>query len=164
MNGSHSSRVFVVAAAALAVALVSPSRSQAHDLKASVNALADPIRVEAGFDDDTPADGARVEVTDAEGRTIASGVLDDKGLWSFPKPGPGSYRIVVELAGHRDAIRLVIPEAVPPEVVADWRLDKNLGLVIGLALLLGGSAAFVLLRRSRRREAVAPLAAPARES
>ncbi len=156
MNTNRSLHVLVVAVAAL----LAPRAAEAHDLKASVNALVDPIRVEAWFDDDEPAAEARVVVTDAEGRTIASGVLDEKGAWYFPKPGPGSYLIVVELTGHRDRKRLEIPEAAPPEVAETWRLDKNLGLVIGLGLLLGGSLAFAWLRRSRRRGEVAPSAAP----
>lgn len=151
MHRSRSSSLFVVGALALAVALLVPRSAAAHDLRAKVIPDADPIRVEAGFDDDTPAAGARVEVTDAEGRTIASGVLDEKGVWSFPKPGPGSYLIVVELTGHRDPVRLEIPEATPPLAFSSWRLDKNLGLAIGLVLLLGGTLAFVLLRRVKRR-------------
>ena len=151
---------FAVLACGLAVVLLGSERAFAHDLRAKVNALVDPIRVEAWFDDDEPAAEARVVVTDAEGRTIASGVLDEKGVWSFPKPSPGSYSIVVELTGHRDRIRLEIPEAAPPVVDSSWRLDKNLGLVIGLGLLLGGSLSFAWLRRSRRRGEVAPSAAP----
>ena len=151
---------FVVLACGLAVVLLGSERAFAHDLRAKVSPDSNPIRVEAWFDDDEPAAEARVVVTDAEGRTIASGVLDEKGVWSFPKPGPGSYLIVVELAGHRDPIHLNIPDAAAPEVAETWRLDKNLGLVIGLGLLLGGSLAFAWLRRSRRRGEVAPSAAP----
>ncbi len=156
MNTNRSSHDFFVAAATLAVALCLPVRIEAHDLKANVNALNDPIRVEAWFDDDEPAAGARVEVTDSEGRTIAVGVLDDQGVWTFAKPGPGSYRIVVELTGHRDVIRLTFAETAGPEVVATDRLDKNLGLAIGLVLLLGGTAAFVLLRRFKRHRVTEP--------
>ena len=151
---------FVVLTCGLAFVLLGSERAFAHDLRAKVSPDSNPIRVEAWFDDDEPAAEARVVVTDAEGRTIASGVLDEKGVWSFPKPGPGSYLIVVELAGHRDPIHLNIPDAAPPEVAETWRLDKNLGLVIGLGLLLGGSLAFAWLRRSRRRGEVAPSAAP----
>ena len=138
---------------ACAVALFVPPRANAHDLKATVNPEVDPIRVEAAFDDDTPADGARVAVIDADGKTIAAGVLDEKGVWSFAKPGPGTYRIVVELAGHRDVVFLEVPEAAPPTAIVRWRLDKDLGLAIGLVLLLGGTLLYVLLRGNRRANA-----------
>ena len=70
-------------------------------------------------------------------------------MWSFPRPGPGRYEIVVELAGHRDAVVLVI-ENESPAVSSRWRLDKDLGRAIGLTLLLGGTLAFILLRRRKR--------------
>ena len=153
VNSFRSTRLFVLAAVACAVALLVPPRASAHDLKATVNPEVDPIRVEAAFDDDTPADGARVAVIDGEGNTIAAGVLDEKGVWSFAKPGPGTYRIVVELPGHRDVVFLEVPEAAPPIAIARWRLDKDLGLAIGLVLLLGGTLLYVLLRGNRRANA-----------
>jgi nickel transport protein len=124
----------------------------AHDLKAAVHAEADPVRVEAGYDDDTPAEEARVTVTAADGTVVASGRTDERGTWSFPRPGPGRYTVAVESAGHRDAVGLTIPATAveAPVVYARERLDKNLGLVIGLVLLLGGTLAFVLFRRSRK--------------
>ncbi|MDB5307441.1 MAG: hypothetical protein JWO38_1643 [Gemmataceae bacterium] len=110
----------------------------------------DPIRVEAGYDDDTPAEKAKVTVTDAAGNPVAAGVLDERGVWTFPKPGPGSYTVVVEITGHRDAVRLEVPEAAAPVVYSGWRLDKRLGLGLGLGLLLGGTLAVVYLRRLAR--------------
>lgn len=137
--------------------LLASAPAGAHDLKAEVKAEADPIRVEAYFDDETPAQSARVTVTRSDGESIASGTTDDRGLWSFPKPSPGRYRITVESAGHRDDVRLTIPGAEEPTsapaVESDTRLNPNLGLGIGLALLLGGSLAFVVLRSRRRRAA-----------
>ncbi|MBX9628753.1 MAG: carboxypeptidase-like regulatory domain-containing protein [Gemmataceae bacterium] len=126
-----------------------PTPAAAHDLKADIpQPDADPVRVVASFDDDTPADGARVTVTDAAGQVVASGTTDDRGVWSFPRPGPGEYTIVVEGAGHRDAIRLKIGEpGVLAEVTSRLRLDRWLGLAIGLAGLLGLTALYVLLRR-----------------
>jgi len=143
------SRPLVLAATVLGVALFGPGTASAHDLIARVNPSVDPIRVEAGYDDGTPAEAARATVTDADGNAIASGILDDKGMWSFPRPGPGRYEIVVELAGHRDAVVLVI-EDESPAVSSRWRLDKDLGRAIGLTLLLGGTLAFILLRRRKR--------------
>jgi hypothetical protein len=140
-------RLFVLAAIACLVALLAPGRLFAHDLKAEVDPTSNPMRVVAGFDDGTPASGARVEVTDAAGATVASGVLDDRGVWAFSRPGPGNYRITVEQAGHSDIVKLFIPEAAPAVAVSRWRLDKNLGLAFGVILLLGGAFVYKLLRR-----------------
>ena len=126
-----------------------PQSAAAHDLKADVNPAIEPIRVEAGYDDGTPADGARVTVTDAQGSTIAGGRCDERGVWHFAKPNPGCYRIVVEQAGHRDEVILDVPEAAPPVAIGRWRLDKNLGLAVGVAVLLGGTGFFMLVRRRR---------------
>jgi len=105
------------------------------------------MRVIAGFDDGTPASGARIEVTDAAGATIASGVLDDRGIWTFAKPAPGNYRITVEQAGHRDVVKLFIPEAAPAIAASRWRLDKELGLALGVLLLLGSAGLYKHYRR-----------------
>ena len=146
-------RPLVLAAVAVAVALLLPGAAHAHDLIAKVNPAADPIRVEAGYDDDTPAQAARVTVKDDTGTIVAGGVLDERGVWSFPKPGPGSYRVVVESAGHRDEVKLTIHESEPPAVLSRLRLNKTLGLVIGLTLILGGTVVFILLQRGKPRPA-----------
>lgn len=146
-------RSLVLAVLAVAGALALPARAAAHDLRAEVpHPETDPVRVEAGYDDGTPAGEARVTVTDAAGAVVAAGKTDERGVWEFPKPGPGTYRIVVEAAGHRDAVRLTIPEGpgAVPTVFTRERLDKTFGVAIGLALLLGGTLAFVLLRRRKR--------------
>ena len=58
-------RLLVVLAAAIIVGL--PERAAAHDLKATVKILPEEIVVEAGFDDDTPAEGARVTILKEDG-------------------------------------------------------------------------------------------------
>lgn len=142
----------LVLGAAVAVALLSPGPASAHDLQARVNADADPVRVEAGFDD-IPADGAAVTVTDATGTVVASGTTDDRGVWTFPRPEPGDYTIVVEGVGHRDQVRLILPATGgPSEVLSRFRFDKRVGLAAGLAGLLGLTALFARLRRSRSGE------------
>lgn len=144
-------RPLVLALAAAAGALLLPGRADAHDLRAVLrDPNADPIRVEAGYDDDTPADGAKVTVTDAAGAVVASGVTDDRGVWTFSRPGPGRYTIAVESAGHRDAVGLEIPVAGGPAGVFErWRMDKRVGLAVGLAALLGGTGVYVLVRRRK---------------
>ena len=127
-----------------------------------VNLEKDPVAVEAWFDDDTPAQAARVRVVRDTGEEVAAGATDDRGTWSFPKPGPGRYRVEVESIGHRDVIRFTIPGAADEEpilVETDTRLNQKLGLSIGLTMLLGGSAAFIVLRRRRRGASESPPAA-----
>jgi LPXTG-motif cell wall-anchored protein len=139
----------VLAAAGVAVALLGPGRAAAHDIRAAVpDPNADPIRVEAAFDDDTPADGVKVTVADAAGAVVAAGVTDGRGVWAFPRPGPGAYTIVVEGFGHRAEVGLTVPGAGgPAEVTSRWRLDKRIGLAVGLAVLLGGSALYARRRK-----------------
>jgi hypothetical protein len=53
-------------------------------------------------DDDTPAEEASVVVTTIDGKPVANGKTDERGLWSFARPGPGRYLIVVDAgSGHR---------------------------------------------------------------
>lgn len=115
------------------------------------------FRVEAWFEGEIPAESARVTVSNSAGEVLHSGSTDERGVWSFPKPGPGQYRIVVESTGHREEARLRIPGQEPesvPTILTDSRLSQTLGLSIGLALILGGTGGFLLIRRinqSRRK-------------
>jgi hypothetical protein len=155
-------RGLVLLAAAVLVALLSAGRTSAHDLKAMVE-LQDPVKVEAWFDDDTPAQQARVQVVNVSGEEVAAGLTDDRGVWTFPKPGPGRYRISIESIGHKTDVRFTIPGAEQPElqpsVEPEPRLNNRLGLILGLTLTLGGSLAFVVLRRMRKDASESPPAA-----
>jgi hypothetical protein len=142
--------------AALAVVVV-PGAAAAHDLKAVVTVTATEVKVEAGYDDETPADGGKVSLTTADGTAVADGKLDERGRWATKVPPPGSYVVVVNDIGHRDRVTFTIPDptpaasapAAPDATYANWRLDKTLGLAIGLAVLLGGSLLYTLVRRRR---------------
>ena len=153
-------RPLVLASAALVV--LGGSDASAHDLHATVRVEEEKITVEGGYDDETPAGEARVTVKDAAGGTTTTGVLDERGLWSFPKPAPGDYIAVVEIAGHRDRVKFNVPgptaesaSTTAPEVAtySNWRLDKRLGLAIGLLAILGGTLALVYIRRGGKNRA-----------
>lgn len=132
------------------VLLLAPARAAAHDLIAEVDATADPVRVVAGFDTGMPAEGAKATVTAADGRLVAAGVLDERGVWAFARPGPGVYKVVVEdPAGHRDERTLTVPETGEVTADAPDRLDKRLGLALGLGGLLGATGLYVWARRKR---------------
>jgi hypothetical protein len=147
---SRPARFLVLAAVAAAGALIVPAPASAHDLKAVVTVHAGTVTVEAGYDDDTPAEKARVTVADATGSQVAAGTLDENGVWKFPTPAPGDYRVVVESAGHRDEVPVPIRADPGEATYSGWRLDKRLGLAAGVGLLLGGTLAFVYFRRPAR--------------
>ncbi len=136
--------------AALAVVGATPGTASAHDLKAELTFTPTELKVVAGYDDDTPADGAKVTITRADWGAV-TGILDATGTWVTPLPPPGQYVLVVSDAGHRDRKEFTInaPAAdVPAEVTYErWRLDKTLGLAVGLGALLGGTLLYVVVRR-----------------
>src|SRR5687768_1328701 len=66
-----------------------------HDLGVECKLEGQTVAVEAFFDDDTPCRNAAVKVQDADKVTVAEGRLDDAGRWSFPRPKPGHFWIVV---------------------------------------------------------------------
>src|SRR5207302_841525 len=97
-------RFLVLAAVAVAVVVLAPARASAHDLRAKVTVGGDTVRVEVGFDDDTPAEKATVTVTDATGAEVAAGKTDGRGVWSFPRPAPGRYTLKATAIGHVDQV------------------------------------------------------------
>lgn len=145
----------VVAVAALGVA----PAARAHDLKAVVTVTAAEVKVVAGYDDDTPAGGAKVSLATADGNAVADGKLDERGCWATKLPPPGNYVVVVNDTGHRDRVTFTIPDPTPvtpagpqpiPETThTSWRLDKTVGVAVGLGVLLGGSLLYTLVRRRR---------------
>src|SRR5437763_663533 len=142
-------RPLVLLAAALAVALLAPGRADAHDLRATVKLPGDAVVVEAAFDDETPADGATVTISDAAGNLVAQGKADEKGVCRLAKLAPGKYTAVVESVGHRDAVAFEVADSAGLFEFSNWRPNKTLGLAAGVAGLLGASAAFWWLRRRK---------------
>lgn len=144
-------RILVLLAAVVVVALV-PGRAAAHDLKATVKLQADVVVVEAGFDDETPAQGAKVAILDASGKEIATGKTDETGVWKFKKPEPGKYRAIVESAGHRDEVEFPIEAAElldSPTEFARERPNQTIGLIVGVGVLLAASGGYWWFRRRK---------------
>ena len=125
----------------LALLFPAPGRAVAHDLRATVKFLPD-FRVEAGFDDETPAEGARVAIKDEAGTEISTGKTDEKGVCRLAKLKPGKYVAIVESLGHRDEVKFEVIGSDDGNVFSNWRLDKRLGLAIGLGALAALTAAF----------------------
>jgi hypothetical protein len=137
-------RFLVLGTFAIAVAGFFPSQANAHDLQLRVKLPPDVpnmLIVEAGFDDDTPADGARVVITDAAGKVIAEGKTDEKGVWRTTRPGGGKYTAKVESLGHADRVHFEVADSDVFEF-SGWRMNKMLGIAIGVCGLLLLSVGF----------------------
>ncbi len=79
-----------------------PATVYAHAVGLQAKLKGETVVVEGYFDDDTPADDAKVTVEDETGKVVLEGKTDDKGVWSFPTPKPGKYKVKLDAgAGHR---------------------------------------------------------------
>jgi hypothetical protein len=140
--------------------------ADAHGLGATCKVQGDRVELEAYYDDDTPAQNARVRVEDELRLLVAEGRTNEQGRWSFARPEPGQYRIAVDAgAGHRTTVALVIPGSdtgSAPGSAADsvptpGQPDRDeftrfpwLRLGLGIAAIAGvGGIAWVLLRVRR---------------
>ena len=101
-----SSRVLVVTALLLAA----PSFASAHGIGVEAKLKGDRVAVEAFFDDDTPAADAKMAVTTEDGKVVAEGKADAKGMWSFPAPPAGKYKVTANAGGgHLAKTTITIP-------------------------------------------------------
>jgi hypothetical protein len=149
----RSFRFLVLATVAALGALLGPGRAAAHDINATVDVTADPVKVVTfSVDDDAPVEGADVTVTDAGGTVVATGKTDERGIWTFPRPKPGNYTLVVSFPGHRAKVDFTVGGSADGTVYTGWRMNKWLGLGTGVAVLLGISA--LSWFRNRRRSKV----------
>jgi hypothetical protein len=80
---------------------VGAATAEAHGLYVHTELRGNQLRIEAWFDDDTPAEKARVKIVSGT-TVIREGVTDEKGLWLTESLSPGKYQIQVDAgAGHR---------------------------------------------------------------
>jgi hypothetical protein len=153
------SRLVYVILLMLAVA----PRAAAHGLAFDCTRDGDRIQVEAYFDDDTPARAAKVQVKDEQEQIVAEGRTDDQGRWSFARPQPGRYVVVVDAGGgHRESRPITIGTDTdilttePAPVSGRSHRERFtafpwLRLGLGLAIIAGlGLAAWGLRRLGRR--------------
>jgi len=143
-----------VFAATLLLSVASPAL--AHRLHCDPKIVGDRLRVEVYYEDETPAQGAKVSVRYDE-TLIAEGRTDEKGEWLCPRPAPGVYTVRVESLGHaaKRTIKIEPPSVdLPDEAQQDDRAEKTgtqwSKLVVGLATIAGLCGVWVLLRRARR--------------
>jgi nickel transport protein len=152
-------RFLVLATATVGGVLLGTSRAEAHALFIKVEPATDPVKVLAYYEEDIPAESADVTVTDADGNVVVSGKTNDRGEWAFERPTkPGTYTVTVKQTGHRAKDVFTVAEAAEGAgAEADQpaptgrRLNRWVGLSLGVAGLLGISGVSWLLRRRGRK-------------
>ena len=112
----------------VALLLAVPAAASAHGIGVEARLKGDRVHVEAFFDDDTPAADAKVAVTGEDGKAVAEGKADAKGLWSFPVPAAGKYRVLVDAGGgHLAKTTITIPprpEGIGPPATGVVALEE----------------------------------------
>ena len=143
----------------LLIALVwmsSDSSAFAHRLyvEAAVRPGPPPmLRIEAWFEEDVPAESAKITLTDASGVVTEVGAADDTGTLTIPLPAAGVWTVAAESIGHRGEFTLNIASAA--EAVEEPAKVRSTGpeawrIAIGLGMI---AAAFAGLRWRMRRHA-----------
>ena len=144
-------RFLVLATATAAGALLGPARADAHGMRADVDVTGYTYKLVAYFDEDMPAEFADVTVTDEDGNVVLTGKTDERGVWTFPRPKPGTYTLKVKLTGHVARREFTVGGDAEGADSEGWRPNKWVGLTIGVAVLLGVSGISWLIRRRGRR-------------
>lgn len=102
------------AALALLWTLVATCPVAAHAISGECRVRGHKVEVQAYFDDDAPAQNARVFVYDSQKKEVAQGRTDKEGRWTFSRPQPGKYEVVIDAgAGHRTTLKMAVSEEAP---------------------------------------------------
>ena len=150
-------RLFLV----LVLLAFAASPALAHKLLMDARVADDKLRVEAFYDDDTPAQGAKITVENDQGTIIHEGKTDERGVWSCGLPMPGQYTLRAESVGHAAKKTLTISGAPPSEkiVIPDSGRSSSgpirdnetslpwLRVVIGLGVIAVLGTALLVARR-----------------
>jgi len=150
MTGGVFRRAFILAASALL--LIAPPAC-AHDLRLVSKIDGDQLRIEAFFDDNSPARDATVRVVDMEGRIIAEGKVDERGICNLPVPPQGHYTARVTCLGHSASRSINVFTGEPPPEPEPTRAELTrtpwLRVGIGLGVIAALCVIFLLARRGR---------------
>jgi hypothetical protein len=83
----------------------------AHAVGLSCKVVDKLLKVEAYFDDDTPAIEATIVVRNERNEIVAQGKTDERGMWACERPAAGRYEVSVDAgAGHRAKQQLTVSE------------------------------------------------------
>lgn len=148
------------------VLLVGASPAFAHNLMTDSRMVDGRLRVEVFYDDDTPAQDAKVTIKNGDA-TVAEGRTDERGVWVWEKPVPGTYTVHAQSVGHAsrpETVQIKKSDIEPPDAVADaapppesvTRAAKTRTPWRNLALGLGLIAGAILLSQIFRRRTGAP--------
>jgi len=146
---------------ALLLLMLMPALAFAHNVGVACKLRGDKVEVEAFYDDDTPAQKAKVQVKDGKDEIVASGVTDEKGTWNFAAPASGKYVVYLDAgAGHRARTDLFVPaqneSAKPDETIsegptrAEFTNTPWLKVAIGLIVIGGLGGAFLIASMMRK--------------
>ncbi len=171
-------RILAAVLVACLVPAFAPADAFAHALGVDCTRRGAKVEVEAFYDDDSPAQQAKVQVVNAKDEIVASGVTDAKGMWTFATPPPGKYEVRVDAgAGHRakktinvPAVepRTPVPEDVPPAPAvtiseggptrAEFTRFPWLQVLIGVVVLgaVGGAFALATVLRKNGMKGCGP--------
>ncbi|MFT3881457.1 MAG: carboxypeptidase-like regulatory domain-containing protein [Gemmatales bacterium] len=124
-----------------------------HNLCAKVDIQGTNLRIEAWFDNETPADGAKVKLLSNK-KTLHEAVTDEKGLCSIPAPGAGNYTIDVNAGGgHRTEITFTIEAAIEEQTAGADKESVFQRRWLGAAIGLGVIVALTMVGRTAFRKA-----------
>ncbi|MFO0849726.1 MAG: hypothetical protein U0871_14415 [Gemmataceae bacterium] len=141
----------VLAAVVTAGVVGFPATAPAHKLEVVAKLPPDApavLRVEVGYDDDTPAEGAKVTLTDRAGAVVATGTTDERGVCTLVRPAAGGYTLTADDgAGHRATLPL---EVGGPDGGPTRNKPQVPFTLVGLAVIVGGTLFLWWLARSRR--------------
>jgi len=157
-------RVTAAGVLAFLVLAFAPASALAHALGVDCTLRGAKVEVEAFYDDNAPAQKAKVQVVNALDEIIASGVTDATGSWTFATPPPGKYEVRVDAgAGHRAKKTIIVPAAEPEAAIAppltiveegptrvEFTRFPWVQVLIGVVVLGGVGAAFAISTMLRR--------------
>jgi hypothetical protein len=148
--------------ACLSIALLAwalqASLAHAHAVGMECRITGANVVVEAFYDDDSPAVRARVRVL-AGDKEIATGLTDEKGIWSFACPPPGQYTVELDAgAGHRATESITVPPTVatPSVAIGNGSTRQEFTrfpwdrLLLGVLVIFGIAGAFLLVAAFRK--------------
>lgn len=114
----------------------------AHKMIVNVTLTADTLTIDSFFEDETPADEAKVQLIQSATVRV-DGLTDKDGKWSIKRPPAGEYQLRVEHYGHVRIEEVIIPEIAAKEAPQNPAVElRNLtqritNIAIGIGIIVG---------------------------